>query len=35
MVTFGQALKLCLKSKLFNFSDRAPRSEFWWFMLGG
>lgn len=35
MVSFGQALKLCLKIKLLNFSDRAPRSEFWWFMLGG
>lgn len=35
MASFGQAMKICLKSKLFNFHDRAPRSEFWWFALGG
>lgn len=35
MASFGQAMKMCLKSKLFNFHDRAPRSEFWWFALGG
>lgn len=33
MVSFGQALKSCLISKIFNYQDRAPRSEFWWFIL--
>ncbi len=33
MVNFGQSLHTCLISKIFNVSDRAPRSEFWWFML--
>ena len=33
MVSFGQSLHTCLIKKVFNVSDRAPRSEFWWFML--
>ena len=33
MVSFGQSLHTCLIKKIFNVSDRAPRSEFWWFML--
>ena len=33
MVSFGEALKICLKTKIFNWHDRAPRSEFWWFIL--
>ena len=34
MVSFGQSMKICLKTKIFTLRDRAPRSEFWWFMLG-
>ena len=30
---FGEAIKTCLIEKYFNFSDRARRSEFWWFQL--
>ena len=33
MVSFGEAIKICLKTKIFNWHDRAPRSEFWWFIL--
>ena len=33
MVSFGEAIKTCLKTKIFNWHDRAPRSEFWWFIL--
>lgn len=33
IMNFGQSLHTCLISKVFNVHDRAPRSEFWWFML--
>ncbi len=33
MVSFGQAIKTCFIGKIFNYHDRAPRSEFWWFIL--
>lgn len=33
MVSFGQSIKRCLIGKPFNYHDRAPRSEFWWFIL--
>lgn len=33
-MTFSESVKLCLGPKyLFKFAGRAPRSEFWWFML--
>ena len=31
-MTFGDAIKTCF-SKYVTFSGRAPRSEFWWFVL--
>ncbi|MEM7439206.1 MAG: DUF805 domain-containing protein [Pseudomonadota bacterium] len=31
---FGEAIKTCF-SKYVDFSGRAPRSEFWWFVLFG
>ena len=31
-MNFGQAISTCF-SKYTNFSGRASRSEFWWFML--
>jgi len=33
MMSFGDAVKTCLIQKYANFSDRAPRSEYWWFAL--
>ncbi len=30
-----EAVRICLKEKYFNFNDRAPRSEYWWFALFG
>ncbi len=32
-MTFQQAIRICL-SKYVAFSGRAPRPEFWWFVLG-
>lgn len=33
-MTFRQSVETCLKQKyFFNFTGRASRSEFWWFML--
>ncbi len=32
-MTFLESLKTCLVDKLFTFSGRASRSEFWWFFL--
>ena len=34
-MTFTEAVRTCLKEKYVNFRDRAPRSEFWWFVLFG
>ena len=34
-MTFTQSIRTCLRDKYANFSDRAPRSEFWWFILFG
>ncbi len=31
---FGDAIKVCLQQKYADFSGRALRSEFWYFMLG-
>ncbi|WP_226779356.1 DUF805 domain-containing protein [Oceaniglobus trochenteri] len=31
-MTFQQSVKTCFR-KYFTFSGRAPRSEYWWFML--
>ena len=31
-MSFGEAVKTCF-SKYVDFSGRAPRSEFWWFVL--
>lgn len=33
MLTFVQAVKICVFKKPFNWRDRASRSEFWWFNL--
>ena len=33
MISFPQALKICIIQKPFNWKDRASRSEFWWFFL--
>lgn len=33
MVSFGQSIKTCLFTKFFNWRDRAPRSEYWWFII--
>lgn len=33
MVSFKDAVVICMKDKIFTFKGRAPRSEFWWFML--
>jgi uncharacterized membrane protein YhaH (DUF805 family) len=33
MMSFGQALTVCLQKKYVDFSGRAMRSEFWWFVL--
>lgn len=32
-MTFSEAIRTCLREKYINFSGRASRSEFWWFML--
>ncbi len=32
-MTFTQACKVCLREKYAVFSGRAPRSEYWWFVL--
>ena len=33
MLTFVQAVKICVFQKPFNWKDRASRSEYWWFNL--
>lgn len=33
MVSFPQAVITCMKTKLLKVEGRAPRSEFWWFIL--
>lgn len=33
MLSFKEAVITCLKIKPLNFQDRAPRSEYWWFVL--
>jgi len=33
MMTFGNALQVCLKEKYIDFNGRARRSEYWWFAL--
>ena len=33
MLTFVQAVKICVFKKPFNWKNRASRSEFWWFNL--
>lgn len=33
MLSFKQAIITCVREKPLNIRDRAPRSEFWWFML--
>ena len=35
MMSFTEAVRTCLKEKYYNFNDRAPRSEYWWFALFG
>lgn len=32
-MTFGQAVRTCLREKYATFQGRASRSEYWWFML--
>lgn len=32
-MNFGQAITVCLQKKYVDFSGRARRSEFWWFIL--
>ncbi len=32
-MSFTDAVRTCLKEKYINFSDRAARSEYWWFAL--
>ena len=34
-MTFTESIKTCLKDKYATFRERAPRSEFWWFVLFG
>ena len=34
-MTLTQSIRTCLVRKYANFRDRAPRSEFWWFVLFG
>ncbi|MDA3045668.1 DUF805 domain-containing protein [Campylobacter sp. VBCF_06 NA8] len=33
MMSFGEAISVCLKQKFATFSGRASRSEYWWFYL--
>ncbi|MBR6952343.1 MAG: DUF805 domain-containing protein [Campylobacter sp.] len=33
MMSFTQAVRVCLKEKFLTFSGRASRSEYWWFVL--
>ncbi|MBQ6224167.1 MAG: DUF805 domain-containing protein [Campylobacter sp.] len=33
MMSFTQAVKVCLREKFATFSGRASRSEYWWFVL--
>ena len=33
MMTFSNAITSCLINNYFNFSGRASRSEYWWFVL--
>ena len=33
MMSFTQAVRVCLKEKYATFSGRASRSEYWWFVL--
>lgn len=33
MASFSQAVSTCLVRKIFNWHDRAPRSEYWWFIV--
>lgn len=33
MISFGEAIRVCLKEKFATFSGRASRSEYWWFVL--
>lgn len=33
MMSFKEAVRICLKHKYLNFNDRAQRSEYWWFTL--
>lgn len=32
-MTFVESIRTCMLTKVVNTSDRAPRSEFWWFIL--
>ena len=32
-MTFGESITVCLRQKYADFTGRASRSEFWWFML--
>ncbi|MCZ2497319.1 DUF805 domain-containing protein [Xylophilus sp. Kf1] len=32
-MNFGQAITVCLRHKYAEFTGRASRSEFWWFVL--
>ena len=32
-MTFGKAIKICMKEKFATFSGRASRAEYWWFAL--
>jgi uncharacterized membrane protein YhaH (DUF805 family) len=32
-MTFGESITVCLQQKYADFTGRASRSEFWWFML--
>ena len=32
-MNFGQSLTVCLRQKYADFTGRASRSEFWWFVL--
>lgn len=32
-MTFSDAVRTCLREKYVTFSGRAPRSEYWWFIL--
>lgn len=33
MMSFTQAIRVCLREKFATFSGRASRSEYWWFVL--